>query len=424
MGSFYGSCFASRQTIATGDRCRIVAVVQSTTLSPVEINVGGKTFTEYGPTDHRSHPSAFWTPMTGFLSASYDDFGNVVMDFTGQSRREAVQFIRKLLSDDLEIKQGSSPEHDPGFHLRTFMQENTPALLAAIKTATADDVTDQELAKCWDYIWSVAQRGRLFAIHRDQPRALQFALMHEAAYQALLDRVAAENSYQPMDIPSYVRRAINAGHQGVKRIEEVYQDRDPSRLTESTRAFVFNDGVVCEVLSVNQIRNTAIEGLLIELDEALFSGKLTESQFIEQVTPAIQDVYVMMGLRRMNLRYAPMDYAGQDAKNALGLEYAAFVDKVSQAAFRGRMVHMYGPYVRYAFQSYDCTAVDELVREAHHYDSHMVLESMTPAEPKSFWESPRWDVVLSATMKRKDFVSVLKDQGDKVRVDTLKVLKA
>lgn len=46
MGSFYGSCFATRQSIATGARCRIVALVQSTTLSPVEINVGGKTFTE------------------------------------------------------------------------------------------------------------------------------------------------------------------------------------------------------------------------------------------------------------------------------------------------------------------------------------------------------------------------------------------
>jgi hypothetical protein len=132
----------------------------------------------------------------------------------------------------------------------------------------------------------------------------------------------------------------------------------------------------------------------------------------------------MMGLRRMNLRYAPMDYASQDAKNALGLEYAAFVDKVSQTAFRGRMVYLYGPYVRYAFQAYSCAAVETLVRETGQYDSHMVLESMTPAEPKSIWESPSWDVVLSATMKRKDFVSVLKDQGDLIRVDTLKVLKA
>lgn len=416
MGSFYGSCFATRQSIATGDRCRVVALVQSTTLSPVEINVGGKSFTEYGPTDHRSDPSVFWTPMTGFLSASYDDFGKVIVDFTGQSRREAMQFFRELLSDDLEVKRGRSSEHEPGFHLRTFMQENTPALLAAINTATADEVADQELAKCWDYIWNVAQRGRLFASQCGQPRALQFALMHEAAYQALLDRITAENSYQPMDIPSYVRRAIDACHQGVKRLEAM--------LTEFSRASVFNARMVSEVLSVNQLRNTAIEGLLQELGEAFFSGKLTEAQFIEQVTPAIQDVYVMMGLRRMNLRYAPMDYAGQDAKNALGLEYAAFVDKVSQAAFRGRMVHMYGPYVRYAFQTYNCTAVETLVREAGQYDSHMVLESMTPAEPKSFWESPRWDVVLSATMKRKDFVSVLKDQGDKVRVDTLKVLKA
>ncbi|EEF24911.1 conserved hypothetical protein, partial [Ricinus communis] len=135
MGSFNVTCFASLQTIATGDSCFVLPVLQESTYEAQTVVRRGVEEQHYGVAKTHSYAHAFWTPFGGFIEARYEDGGSVELLDTPINRLRLRELFCRLLSTAAATKELD----DAGvalFDFKAFVRGRAPALFAELERAT------------------------------------------------------------------------------------------------------------------------------------------------------------------------------------------------------------------------------------------------------------------------------------------------
>jgi hypothetical protein len=327
MGSFNTTCFASRQTIAPHDECYVVPVVQARGHSPVKVDYRGGTRELYGIAWATVFPCAFWEPCGGFIEAVYDDYGCVIPKDTEINRIRLVQFFRELQENPVKVHQGENTVHDVPFDIIAFIQgqpELQPYLAQGARAAgllAAPEAVFNLLLQVWDYVWERAQENRLFKADWDEVlRPVQFSILHADAMKGLIDEVPSVR---------YLKDSLLQDEFLTKAVGEALA------LAEATHS----EDMFLHRLQRSLDRVGYFSGMVYpsEIDELdAYTGEFLAKQlglddYCARLKPTMDVRYAIEGLAALNLRFSPLEYAGQDYANELGRRYASFVARVSRS---------------------------------------------------------------------------------------------
>lgn len=393
MGSFNTSCFVSRQTIASGDACMVVPIMQQHSYRPVQLTRDDKTEEQYGPCSSTCYPTRFWKPVGSFFEAKYDDYGRVTLTDSKVNRFRLQDFIRETLRLAPVVAAGENQCHDLPFDLHKFMGENAPDLLTYLTAKTAqerpernDDKFFEQGTACWDYIYEVAQEQRMFwRNYSGVLRPMNFAIMHRAAYDGL---VAMTNACVGWDKESYEMRSFfdRALEETKKRMAELDAEAEATtdvneKQRKSMHKFFAFDRFREALRRVGGSESSsypAEQSVFLGVADAYLDGKLDDDQMYGIIKPWLEIRYACSGLEALNLHFEPIVYATQDYSNEIGASYATFVGQVSAQVTRGRNVRHYGEPLNYQFSVTDPQVLKELGKAAREYDGFWELVAVRP----------------------------------------------
>lgn len=388
MGSYSTTCFASHQTIAERDKCRVIAIRQASGFNPVVMTQGDQIFERYGVANSTCHPDAFWEPASPFIEAAYYDYGQVHLAMTEATREALVGFYRELLTDAPVVAQGENPSHDVPFDLASFIQEKAEVLAVVVSSQKAqvpldDKAFDEALIACWDYIWQVAEENRLFLLnYKGDPRPLQFAVIHEDAYQALVARTTAGTNWagDSMAPTEVLQRILAKARKDAKEYRARLAAQRAEQGTEAAAKQQETDALLARFHFAERVRgsfdqltqvgrhNVIANNLCFDTAMDFAEGKLTEEQCIAALRPLLTPLYAIAAMENLNIKFSPIEYAGQDHSNEIGQAYAAFVAEASKKVCRSRNVARFGEFVAYEL---DCTSqatLDALLQKHRGWD--------------------------------------------------------
>lgn len=347
MGSFNIKCFASGQAITEGAPCRVIAIRQATSFHPVTLTYRGDVVERYGNFNATCTPDAFWTPVSPFIEATYADYGQVAVTLSERSRSDVLRLVRRLRRQDIVAQ---SHDGDETFDLGLFIRESAGVLASAMDSndavLPASEQVDVALAACWDYIWAAAEKGMVFSAHSERGLcSVQFAVIHEDAYQALV-ALSANSVGDPNHsrVPAeFLARALTeakaslAAYQA-EQAKEAPPENDAQRtVKELFSGFYFADRMRHCLSMVTQVSRHELTDmdLFSALSAAFTRGELTEAQLTAQLVPLVLPLYAVSAMENLGIKFSPVETVGGGPGNESGVTYAEFVTEVSQRIQRG-----------------------------------------------------------------------------------------
>lgn len=438
MGSFNTTCFASKQTIAPGDACMVVPILQASTFSPVPLKYNGEKSDAYGICDSTCDPTRFWKPVGSFFEAVYADCGRVTLRDTVANRVNLAHFVSEALQSTPEVAEGKNACHDLSYNLRQFMADNAAELLQVVTAergakpalaASADLLFEQRVA-CWEYIFDVAQEQRMFWRARTVAlRPMNYAVMHRAAFDSLVALVSRQRDWegQPLALSSFVKRSVTNARQVLAELTAEFDaldkagqsvDRYRARLLaehsakEAARESLSRVGSFagCRYLGEASVFNTLLQGVLVD-------GRLDDDAFFEQIKPWVAVRYALAGLERLNLHLEPMVYASQDYDNEIGRAFVGFASEVSRQVTSERFAGSFGAYRDYSVAARGRAVLKDLATAVRGHDGHLdVTEIDADASHLGYLR-----VCFRCTLAVQPLKKLLEDfsSGDRVIVGTL-----
>lgn len=339
MGSFNTSCFVSRQTIAPGDSCMLLPIVQQSTFNPVELLYAGKADPQYGPCNSTCYPNRFWRPVGSYLEVEYSDYGRFVVRDTALNRFRLKQFLREMLRSSPAVAAGENKSHDVPFDLAAFMAENAAELHAHLTERESDtaagydaDVLFQQCLACWDYVYAVGQEQRLFWLSpQGNPRPLNFAVMHRVAFDELVASTSASVDLRnnSLDMRALFGRAL-------AQVSAQLKEQDATAKSEFVVERNFTQKYFAFETFREEFRAVGSPTLRIPAETVMrnafhqyLDGKLTEDRLFEILEPWLQERYAYAALEQFNLHFEPIIYTPQDYDNEIGDAYTKFVAKIN-----------------------------------------------------------------------------------------------
>lgn len=314
MGSFNTTCFASNQTIASGDACWVIPIRQASGDKPVEIQYRDKKYSEYAHASTTCYPTAFWEPVGEPIRAEYYDYGRVEIMRTNENLANVLSLFLYLRELGAVSEKGDNQYHDLSFDIQQFLADKAGSVLDILDGKVGNhefELVKTEMDLAWDYVWEVAHEHRLFvgASYTKPVRQFQFAIVHDSAYQNLIELHESQEPWMhlPRERKAFVTYA--AGHQG---------RRAPDTITDFLRC-----GGGCNW--AYQLRYDTLSASV--KDYAL--GNISVDVLYEKLKPWVDFRYFMAGLEMLNLKFSPLVYASQDYNNEVGEMYAKFVGEVS-----------------------------------------------------------------------------------------------
>lgn len=423
MGCFNITCFASNQTIAPGDLCRVLPVIQEATYRAMELSLDEEKTSAFGVASSTCYADSFWGPAGGFITAKYDDYGRVELVLDPLMRAHVLHLTGELLQHGYVTAQGENEYHDLPFDLRAFLTEKAPGVFTVLTTKKAGDLEDKlgaidwqngdidgELVATWDYIWEVVFKQRVFISHRGNPRAFTFAVIHEEAYQALVVAAAGHRGWddESLEPTAVLQRTLTRarGLLSERAIDPKFAYREGFRMADTFRDAIGRAGGQSGTLAgiaANSITSWCL---------ALVEKRITDDELIERMLPLMRDQQVYGGFNSLNLRISPMVTASQDYDNSVGTAYVDFVTKVSGAVTRGRLTHMYGPFQHYAMRVPSVADMDKLKEDVREWDAAIEGVEVTPVDGV-------FAVTFSCTLELGDLREALTDEGHTLMAETL-----
>lgn len=345
MGSFNTTCFASGQTIAPGERCHLVPLLQQSSYQMLEGKVGDQPVSLTSYTHSTCYAHAFWLPAGPLIDVKYDDYGQFELDDSTANKNAVLMLLEHLSQTAVTLPLGENQFHDVAVDIAGFIAEKCPALHSRISRnekaeATADQVW-QEMQSAWEHLWTAFQEHRLFAVRRgagEPPRPFAFAVIHGHALDALMETSSRWTSWdnEPLDPRSVYDRMLAKGLQ-----EKAYlhpEDlKSPTgmhtamyRIEQSLRD---NLQAIGELTGVGYHWERRIRTLIAV---QLLAGDTPEDRIYQQWLNFVRLRYMLAAMDSMNLKLSPMVYNGQDYDNEVGRAYAKFVRTVCAKVSRGR----------------------------------------------------------------------------------------
>ena len=329
MGSFNIKCFVSEQVIAEREKCRIAVIQQQSTYSPAQLVFREQEHSLYGIRNSPG-PDSLWSPMTGFMSGTYEDGSKVTLDAAPENQAILAEFFNWLYK---EVATTLASERDGPFDFKALVEEKAPKLHAALSKQKSyfDSLAPQELdldeaMELWDELQDAAIQDRVFCVNGNKVlRPLQMVVVHEVTYQRL---VALAESFPMNEEGSYARDYYFTKVFANLKEELADVDDDMKRFV---RKDIFRDRVRLRLDSklthslLWAFRRTFEAGV-----DAVVEKGQPVSHFLETCKAPLDGLYALKGIDRLKVQFTPIAYAGQDYDNETGKLYAEFVAGASK----------------------------------------------------------------------------------------------
>lgn len=317
----------TQQTIVPGAEAVILPISQQATYNPVEMTKDGQELSQYGFAHTTCYPTAFWGYSGPMFRGTYDDYGRFNLDKTEENRINLVSFFNTLLDKSFTTKQGENEYHDHGFDMQTLYQKKTQYTFA-------------QLEKIWDSIWEVTFENRLFVSnYQGEPRNLQFAVMHRAAADYLIETV---NKFKSYDNNSYEQKAYftNYVQEQLSRMIGLFKHKKELGDTfsffgtqlSSLSSYLLGQNEGCYIGhyydNFNEVMDLIDQHVTNNPEGETFSQELIDNLF-NLFKVQLDHRYIHEGLNYLNVKLSPMVYASQDYDNSVGKAYAKMIRSVS-----------------------------------------------------------------------------------------------
>ncbi|MEX3983680.1 hypothetical protein AB4Y45_32380 [Paraburkholderia sp. EG287A] len=388
------NCFASRQTVSERDRCRVVPIYQSAAYSPHTLNIKGVRVEVRAARSSWSSEHG-WRPVGEFFPANVHGVGQMELVMSEHARLQQVRFLHYLCEHAPTVEQEDG-RPDTGFDIRVFVRKASPALASKLNGALAEAVKadigpefDQVLSECFDYVYQAASDHRVYVLDTlGKPRPLEFAVIHEDAYQALLalpprgyHRVAL--AAQISALPATFAEASAEGGEADWHdltVKFVRASRLVELLTEQT----------------DQSRSlVVIRRYLNAFGSELFGGGMKVEDAYARLKPDVEDIYAFSALDDLGIALSPVLYsAEEDYDNHCGRTYLDFVSNVNRAASRSRNVRNHGKYRRYETLAMP-DDVKKLTEASQAWDCGFELIGTEPAFAKGAFQKVIFEMTAS-----------------------------
>ncbi|MEX3983679.1 hypothetical protein AB4Y45_32375 [Paraburkholderia sp. EG287A] len=375
------SCFASHQTVAERDLCRVVPIYQWA--SPLA------DIAQYKPKvdgEHRNVRSARmgwrdtgWHAIGEFFPAVLHDRCRIELLMSEQVRRQVARLLHHLLEYGPKVEPQSGPKDR--FDLAAFIVSTFPELMAHLLPGRRDfDVTtfdaslEAALSACFSYLYKASVYGRLYiADLGGRLRPMEFGLVHEDAYQVLLARKLSTPRFGRL--PVGVEAAIPAAFE--KALADIPDERGDPRSLKYVRA----GRVADRLLEGSDLTRELffLNGHLQNIALSVFEERLTVAGATELLKGDIENVYALACLDDLGVPISPVVYAAaEDYENRCGDAYLDFVTGVNHSIRRSRKVALFGKFSRYELRAASMADVEVLTADAESWDCGFELVSVEP----------------------------------------------
>ena len=373
------TCFASHQTVAERDLCRVVPIYQwaSYLADPAEFR--GAQLDVHA--SRMGWSDTGWHAIGEFFPAVAEEYGRIELRMSAQVRRQVVRLLHHLLSYSPRVVPDNGSSHK-AFDLRAFMTEQSPELLEQLLmqrrgqlfAVEYDETFDTALSACFAHVFEAGVHGHLYVADvRGRLRPMEFALIHEDAYQALVERKLTTPRFGRL--PVDVKTAIGAAFE--KAYESVPDERGDPLTLKFVRA-----GVVADRLTeMNDLTRDLylLRGYLTEVASLVFEGTLSVQEATEVLKDDIEGVYAFASLDDLGVPLSPVVYAAEeDYDNHCGSAYLDFVTRVNRNVYRSRQVAIHGEFFRYELHAASTGDLQSLQEDAKSWDCGFELVSAQP----------------------------------------------
>jgi hypothetical protein len=378
------SCFASHQTVAERDLCRVVPIFQWASL-PAHQAEFRPTFKGAYTQVHSARMgwcSAGWQALGEFFPAIALGRGRIELQMSAQVRCQVVRLLRHLLAYGPKvIAEEGSP--DTGFDLAAFVGKRAPELLARLsetrhelKATDFDASFDDVLKESFEYAYEAAVHGRLYVSDFGRLiRPMEFAVIHEDAYLALVERKLSTPQYgrPPVDVQTAISTAF----------EEARRRHPDGQSSAASLKYVRASTVADKLLQISDLTRNLflLQSHLQDIALAVFDEELSEDSAAKLLRTDIENVYAFACLDDLGLPLSPVVYAAdEDYDNHCGNAYLEFVTKVNRRVHRSRSVALHGPWHQYELRAATMDDIEQLKEEAKTWDAGFELVSVNPVQ--------------------------------------------
>lgn len=390
------SCFASHQTVAEKDLCRAVPIYQSAAYSPDTVIINGERVEVRAARASWSSEHG-WRPVGEFFQARALEFGQMELQLSEHARRQQVRFLHFLCeyAPTVEEQQGRAGTE---FNLRAFVRGKSPDLASRLEGSLMELVKaevgpefDEVLTECFDYVYQAASDHRVYVLDSlRKPRPLEFAVIHESAYQALL-RHTPSRTHRGGALAAQIAAVPAMFEQARTEHGEVADEDDLS--LRHCRA-----GRLVEMLTeqTDQSRTlTILRRYLNAFGVAVFGGAVGVEEACARIKGDVEDIYAFSALDDLGIALSPVLFAAEeDYDNHCGRAYLEFVSTASRAATRARMTQSYGAYLRYETLAMP-DDVKKLCEAWKEWDCGFELITVEPAFAKGAFQKVVFDMTAS-----------------------------
>lgn len=314
MGSFNTTCFASQQTISTHNECYVIALKQSSGYNPLVVTRNGESVPATSFTSSTCYPDCFWQPVSEFIAAEYNDYGQVTLDQVPENIAKVEAFFKELPRIVYDIEQGKNQYHDIPFKLTEFQSK--------------------PLEEAWEYLWGNAvQENRLFVTgyNKNAPRNLTFGIISKQSYDALIameeESVGWDKSSNKRE--NFAQKELEKAIKTAKEISSKNSDNEIEAkkffefcITENMRNMFRYGNSNVPNSEYRWKRQSSISKSVVQ------EGKITD-ETMALIVDDLEFSYVAKGLLSLNIKFSPMVYASQDYENSVGKAYAKFIKTIS-----------------------------------------------------------------------------------------------
>lgn len=394
MGSYTLSCFASHQIISPFEKVRIIPVIPSKSFDPSLVSTNGQQIAAYGVTSQEYSVFAYWSPISGALSALYDDGGMFKLNRDIPAKKDVYLFFEYLFRN--VVDSVSSSRGDKAFDFKASIKSKSESLFNILEQATqvgysgenplflVRDISYFELEECFNCVQEAIWDNLLFVKNRfnDQVYPVRFSVVCEVAYFQLISMIETdEDTADKWNRKGLILNALDTADRiclnnnaTISADEFESNHLGPYVLTVVNLLFKVN-GEDIGSRHLNDCR-TFILGVK--------QGTMLKEDLVDAISSMLQDTLFYNALMFLHVPVSPIIIANQDYDNSRGIKYANLVAKISQEVSRNNKYQNYGnpkkvSIVIYAKNLSDFDLISEHFKENDGYFDKLSVDIFDPS---------------------------------------------
>lgn len=329
MGSYNMTCFASKHTVSYGDKAYLLPIYQKGTRSPIKLSLGDLSFTQYGVSDGEGMVNTYWTYAGPVLETTYDDCGQFILTDTLENKQNLIHFFNILHEKLFKVIEGEDSYREYGFDFQSLYNPQ-------------NKYSFEELTQLWNQLFNIAESNRLFLLHKEQPRQLQFAVLHHRAFdffQTYCNKLKQDGKTLRQTFDGFVQDNI---------IHTLHPAKEMKKFPDMIDTFNQSLDMGADILSNLQGMRMGNcfnywslydnKKAIVDIVTQFVANNPKATKFNKETLDNLWSIsgsvltyrMIHLAMSHMNIQLTPMNYGGQDEDNEIGRNYLKFIKEVNQ----------------------------------------------------------------------------------------------